>query len=73
MRWLVLEGYVSELSDGSLFTYPKMTLAQAKAAAKEEESEVKAEELAVPAGETVAPAEESAVPAEEAPGEVAAN
>ena len=73
VRWLVLEGYVSELSDGSLFTYPKMTLAQAKAAAKEEESEVKAEELAVPAGEAVAPAEEPAVPAEEAPGEVAAD
>ncbi|MBE6401510.1 MAG: hypothetical protein E7037_05730 [Verrucomicrobia bacterium] len=87
VRWLVLEGYVSELSDGSLFTYPKMTLAQAKAAAKEEESEVKAEELAVPAeeavapaeepvvpaGETVAPAEEPAVPSEETPGEVAAD
>lgn len=43
VRWLVLEGYVSELSDGSLFTYPKMTVAQAKAAAKEEESDAKAE------------------------------
>ena len=43
VRWLVLEGYVSELSDGSLFTYPKMTVAQAKAAAKEDDTEAKAE------------------------------
>lgn len=49
VRWLVLEGYVSELSDGALFTYPKMTAAQAKAAAKEEEAEAKSD--AVPAGE----------------------
>lgn len=41
VRWLVLEGYVSELSDGALFTYPKMTAAQAKAAAKEEDAESK--------------------------------
>jgi len=37
VRWLVLEGYVSELSDGSLFTYPKMSVAQAKVAAKSDE------------------------------------
>lgn len=43
VRWLVLEGYVSELSDGSLFTYPKMTAAQAKAVAKEDDAEAKAE------------------------------
>lgn len=49
VRWLVLEGYVSELSDGALFTYPKMTAAQAKAAAKEEEADAKSD--AVPAGE----------------------
>lgn len=36
VRWLILEGYVSELSDGTLFTHPKMTAAQAKAAAKED-------------------------------------
>ncbi len=49
VRWLVLEGYVSELSDGALFTYPKMTVAQAKAAAKEEEAEAKSD--TEPAGE----------------------
>lgn len=80
VRWLVLEGYVSELSDGSLFTYPKMTVAQAKAAAKEEETEAKTEEPAVSAEEPAAPVEETVAPAEEAaassgatPGEVAAD
>lgn len=34
VRWLVLEGYVSELSDGELVTYPKMTAPQPKPAAK---------------------------------------
>jgi len=79
VRWLVLEGYVSELSDGSLFTYPKMSAAQAKVAAKSEEasasplpvselSEALAEtpaELELPASQDV-PAkdfEESSVPA----------
>ena len=56
LRWLVLEGYVSELSDGSLFTYPKMTVAQAKAAAKEDEAEAKSD----------------GVPAEEKPDDIAA-
>lgn len=46
LRWLILEGYVSELSDGSLFTYPKMTAAQAKA---EDAAET------VPAGEAEKP------------------
>ena len=44
MRWLVLEGYVSELSDGSLFTHPKMSAAQAKAATKADEAEAAATE-----------------------------
>lgn len=51
LRWLVLEGYVSELSDGSLFTYPKMTAAQAKVAAKEDEAEAKPTTDGVPAEE----------------------
>lgn len=76
VRWLVLEGYVSELSDGSLFTYPKMTAAQVKAAAKEEAAEEKAESADVPvapeeiSAETEAPAPE--VPAEESPAAPAA-
>lgn len=57
LRWLVLEGYVSELSDGSLFTYPKMTAAQAKVAAKED-------------GESGAKSD--GVPAEEKPDDIAA-
>lgn len=44
VRWLVLEGYVSELSDGSLFTHPKMSAAQAKAATKADEAEAAAPE-----------------------------
>ena len=44
VRWLVLEGYVSELSDGSLFTHPKMSAAQAKAATKADEAEAAATE-----------------------------
>ena len=81
VRWLVLEGYVSELSDGALFTYPKMTAAQAKAAAKEEEAEAKSD--AVPAGEKpddiaaeIPPAPEMPdvpVAEESAPEEVVAN
>lgn len=60
VRWLVLEGYVSELSDGRLFTYPKMTAAQAKAASKEDDAEV------APAGEEPPVAEpEDPVPATE--------
>ncbi len=51
LRWLVLEGYVSELSDGSLFTYPKMTAAQAKVADKEDEAEAKPATDGVPAEE----------------------
>ena len=54
----MLEGYVSELSDGSLFTYPKMTAAQAKVADKEDEAEAK------PAAD--------GVPAEEKPDDIAA-
>lgn len=37
VRWLVTEGYVSEMSDGELYTHPVMTEAQAKAAANAEQ------------------------------------
>ena len=37
VRWLVTEGYVSEMSDGKLYTFPVMSEAQAKAAAKAEQ------------------------------------
>lgn len=37
VRWLVTEGYVSEMSDGKLYAHPVMTEAQAKAAAKAEQ------------------------------------
>lgn len=65
VRWLVLEGYVTELSDGSLFTYPKMTQAQAKAAAN-------ADAANAAANAEKAAAEESAAPAEEKPDDIAA-
>lgn len=67
VRWLVLEGYVSEMSDGSLFTYPKMTAAQAKAAAKEDEAESKA------AGEEAAAREDDIAAEIPAPIEVPAD
>lgn len=65
LRWLVLEGYVSELSDGSLFTYPKMTAAQAKAAAKEDEAESKSD--GVPAEDKADDIAAEIPPAPEAP------
>lgn len=37
VRWLVTEGYVSEMSDGKLYAHPVMTEAQAKAAANAEQ------------------------------------
>lgn len=37
VRWLVTEGYVSEMSDGKLYAHPVMTEAQAKAAAHAEQ------------------------------------
>lgn len=57
VRWLVLEGYVSELSDGSLFTYPKMNAvkkAEPSEVSSEPETEPESEEL-VAEEETVAP------------------
>lgn len=75
VRWLVLEGYVSEMSDGALITYPKMSKAQAKATAKAEsvdEKSAPAEAEGVPA-ETPesAPTEAESVPAEAVPAEAA--
>lgn len=37
VRWLVTEGYVSEMADGKLYAHPVMTEAQAKAAANAEQ------------------------------------
>lgn len=37
VRWLVTEGYVSEMADGKLYAHPMMTEAQAKAAANAEQ------------------------------------
>ncbi len=37
VRWLVNEGYVSEMADGKLYAHPVMTEAQAKAAANAEQ------------------------------------
>ncbi len=43
MRWLVNEGYVTEMSDGKLYAQPVLTVAQAKA--KPEHEEEKEEKL----------------------------
>lgn len=72
VRWLVLEGYVSEFSDGSLVTYPKMSKPPAKAPAKTVAAEEKAPVPAETAPEDV-PAETAenaeSVPAETVPEE----
>lgn len=70
VRWLVLEGYVSELSDGELVTYPKMTAPQPKPAAKKsvvsekKSAEKPAEEAEDDIAASIPPAPES-VPAPE--------
>ena len=82
VRWLVLEGYVSELSDGELVTYPKMTAPQPKptakksAASEKKSAEKPAEEAeddiaaSIPPAPEPVPAPETIVP-EGAPAESA--
>lgn len=69
VRWLVLEGYVSEFSDGSLVTYPKMSKPPAKASAKTVAAEEKAPVPAETASEGVPAETAESVPAETVPEE----
>lgn len=69
VRWLVLEGYVSEFSDGSLVTYPKMSKPPAKAPAKTVAAAEKAPVPAETAPEGVPAETAESVPAETVPEE----
>ncbi|HEY0863127.1 MAG TPA: hypothetical protein VGD97_03410 [Lacunisphaera sp.] len=76
LRWLVMEGYVTEFSDGKLFAPPPMAPQQAKKAESGEEEHdpvdfpdappapVEAKPAEAPAAET-APAEQAPAPTEE--------
>lgn len=64
LRWLVMEGYVTEFSDGKLFAPPPMAPQAAKKAGDEEHDPVDFPEA--PAAEAK-PAAESQAPAETAP------
>lgn len=66
LRWLVMEGYVTEFSDGKLFAPPPMAPQQAKKAESGEE-----EHDPVDFPDAPAPAVAEAKPAEAAPAEVA--
>lgn len=69
LRWLVMEGYVTEFSDGKLFAPPVMAPQAAKKAeaGEEEHDPVDFPEAHVPAAAAAPAAEPSAAPAPEQP------
>jgi hypothetical protein len=75
LRWLVMEGYVTEFSDGKLFAPPPMTPQTVKKADEHGEEHDPVDFPEAPAAEAAAPAAEpsaEAAPAAEATGEAPA-